>query len=80
MMLLHPDVQQRAQEEIDRVLGSDRLPLLKDRESLPYLEAVMLECLRWHPIAPIGLNDGTFMTLFLTQLFTRRCSACAETR
>ena len=53
-MLLHPEVQQRAQEELDLVIGNDRLPSIRDRESLPYMEAVFLECLRWHPIAPLG--------------------------
>jgi hypothetical protein len=30
-MLLYPDVQKKAQEEIDRVVGRDRLPNLNDR-------------------------------------------------
>jgi len=53
-MLLHPDVQQQAQEEIDRVIGSDRLPSLSDRVNLPYVEAIFLEVLRWHPNVPTG--------------------------
>ena len=55
-MALYPEVQQRAQEEIDRVVGSDRLPALEDRVTLPYVEAVLLECLRFHPMAPTGMN------------------------
>ena len=35
-MILYPDVQKKAQEEIDRVVGSDRLPDFQDRKSLPY--------------------------------------------
>lgn len=31
-MLLHPEVQKKAQEELDRVIGRDRLPELSDRE------------------------------------------------
>lgn len=54
-MVLHPDVQLRAREEIDRVVGGDRLPNVKDRENLPYIEAVLKEAFRWHPIAPMGL-------------------------
>ncbi|KAI0639039.1 cytochrome P450 [Trametes polyzona] len=49
LMLEHPDVQLRAQEEIDRVIGTDRLPGWEDRESLPYLWAVMTEVLRLRP-------------------------------
>ncbi|KAI1505139.1 cytochrome P450 [Biscogniauxia marginata] len=47
-----PEVQQRAQEEIDRVVGTDRLPTWTDREHLPYVEAVFKEALRWHPVIP----------------------------
>ena len=55
MMTLHPEVQAKAQAEITRVVGSDRLPTYNDRDSLPYIEAVYKELLRWHPIVPIGL-------------------------
>jgi cytochrome P450 len=54
-MILHPDIQARAQEEIDRVIGQERLPSFKDRNNLPYLEAVIKECLRWHAVVPAGL-------------------------
>jgi cytochrome P450 len=49
---LRPEVQQRAQEEIDRVVGTDRLPTWDDRERLLYVEAVYKEVLRWHPVIP----------------------------
>jgi cytochrome P450 len=42
-MVLYPDVQKKAQEELDRVVGSDRLPLFSDRPSLPYMEALAKE-------------------------------------
>ena len=45
-MILHPEVQQRAQDEIDRVVGSDRLPNLEDRKDLLYVEAICKECSR----------------------------------
>ncbi|KAK7961647.1 cytochrome P450 [Apiospora aurea] len=54
-MSLFPEAQRKAQEEIDRVIGTDRLPTLADRERLPYVGAVMSEALRFHPIAPMGL-------------------------
>ena len=53
-MTLYPDVQRQAQEEIDRVIGTDRLPNADDKELLPYVTAIMLETLRWHPILPAG--------------------------
>ena len=53
-MTAFPDVQMKAREEIDRVVGSDRLPDFQDRDSLPYLEAVVKETLRWQPLTPIA--------------------------
>lgn len=50
-----PEVQKKAQEELDRVIGNDRLPVSADRDTLPYIMAVMKETHRWHPIAPMGL-------------------------
>ncbi|KAI0330737.1 cytochrome P450 [Cubamyces sp. BRFM 1775] len=54
-MLLHPEVQKRAQEELDIVVGPDRLPQFTDRASLPYVNAVVKEALRWHNITPFGV-------------------------
>lgn len=46
-MVLYPDVQRRAQEEIDRVIGRDRLPEMADKDSLPYVNAIIKELLRY---------------------------------
>ncbi|KAJ6464357.1 cytochrome P450 [Mycena sanguinolenta] len=54
-MGLYPDVQAKAHIEIDRVVGKDRLPGLSDRASLPYVECLMKEVLRWNPLGPLGL-------------------------
>jgi len=54
-MVLHPEVQKKAQEELDRVIGGDRLPTLDDRDSLPYLESVVKEIYRWSKPVPLGL-------------------------
>ncbi|PWY89157.1 cytochrome P450 [Aspergillus heteromorphus CBS 117.55] len=54
-MALHPDVQQKAHEELDRVLGPYTLPSFADRERLPYINAIVKESLRWHPVAPMGI-------------------------
>ena len=45
-MLLYPDVQTTAQHEIDNVIGGDRLPEFEDRDSLPYVNAILSEVLR----------------------------------
>lgn len=53
-MVMFPDVREKAQEEIDRVVGLSRLPNFTDRDSLPYINAIVKEALRWHPIVPMG--------------------------
>ncbi|KAJ2990652.1 hypothetical protein NUW58_g2843 [Xylaria curta] len=58
-MILFPDVQSKAQEEIDRVIGTTRLPTFRDRESLPYVDAVVKEAWRWHPVTPMGVPHAT---------------------
>ncbi|KAH9962375.1 cytochrome P450 [Russula dissimulans] len=62
VMTLFPDVQQKAQEEIDRVIGSARLPTLADRDSLPYVSALHSEIYRWRPVGPIGIPHKTTTT------------------
>ncbi|KAI0828275.1 cytochrome P450 [Trametes gibbosa] len=49
LMLEHPDVQLRAQEEIDHVIGTRRVPSYEDRGSLPYIWAIMTEVFRLRP-------------------------------
>ncbi|PSR93708.1 hypothetical protein PHLCEN_2v4603 [Hermanssonia centrifuga] len=55
-MTMYPDVQKKAQGELDRVLGSGRLPTFEDRDSLPYIEAIILESIRWMPAVPLGVS------------------------
>ncbi|KAF7429015.1 hypothetical protein PC9H_008253 [Pleurotus ostreatus] len=44
-MLLHPEVQRKAQDELDTYLGS-RLPAFDDIPHLPYVHAITMEALR----------------------------------
>jgi len=55
-MVLYPEVQARAQEEIDSIIGEglERLPEWDDRPSMPYVDAVLKETLRWFPVVPLG--------------------------
>jgi cytochrome P450 len=53
-MVLYPDVQFKAQAEIDSVIGVGKLPGFKDRASLPYVDALVKEVLRWGAVGPIG--------------------------
>ena len=53
-MLHFPETMRKAQAELDRVVGPDRLPRFEDRDRLPYLQALINETLRWRPIAVLG--------------------------
>ena len=53
-MALYPEVQKKAQAEIDAVVGPNRLPDFHDRPSLPYINAVVKEISRWNLVTPFG--------------------------
>lgn len=53
-LTLFPEAQKKAQAEIDAVIGSDRLPNFADRDSLPFVEALVKEVLRWNAVTPTG--------------------------
>ncbi|KAK7728214.1 hypothetical protein SLS57_002687 [Botryosphaeria dothidea] len=58
-MALYPDVQKKAQEEIDRVVGSDRLPNENDAADLPYTRQCVQELQRWISVVPLALPHAT---------------------
>ncbi|OAX31647.1 cytochrome P450 [Rhizopogon vinicolor AM-OR11-026] len=58
-MVLFPDVQARARAEINQVVKHDIIPSIDDRASLPYLDAVLFEVLRWHTPTPLGIAHAT---------------------
>lgn len=53
-MVLFPDVQKAAQDELDSIVGTERLPESSDREQLPYVAALISELWRWQPVTPMG--------------------------
>ncbi|KAJ6466262.1 cytochrome P450 [Mycena sanguinolenta] len=58
-MALYPEVQKKAQTEIDTVIGAGRLPEFEDRPSLPFVEALYRETMRWKPVAPLGIAHAS---------------------
>nr|F1SY52.1 RecName: Full=Cytochrome P450 monooxygenase 45 [Postia placenta Mad-698-R]BAK09396.1 cytochrome P450 [Postia placenta]BAK20189.1 cytochrome P450 [Postia placenta] len=71
-MLRFPEVQKKAQAEIDAVIGPNRLPLISDRHSLPYVRSVVTEVYRWIPAVPLGIphalrQDDHYDGLFLSK-------------
>ncbi|KAH8959956.1 hypothetical protein BDL97_06G104900 [Sphagnum fallax] len=77
-LLRHPDIMQRAQKELDTIVGTNRLVTESDLQHLPYLQAILKETFRIHPPAPLmnahrsiqpcqveGYNLPTNTTLFV---------------
>ncbi|KAE8124475.1 hypothetical protein FH972_019357 [Carpinus fangiana] len=52
-MVLHPDIQAKAQSEIDTIVGRNRSVSDSDLPNLPYLQAIVKETLRMHPPGPL---------------------------
>ncbi|KAI0062665.1 cytochrome P450 [Artomyces pyxidatus] len=55
MLAQYPDIQEKAQAEVDAVTRRERLPDYSDRPRLPYIDAICKELLRWRVVTPIGL-------------------------
>ncbi|KAG6809315.1 hypothetical protein H0H92_000727 [Tricholoma furcatifolium] len=62
-LLSNPAAFQKARDEIDRVVGTQRLPTFNDFDSLPYLTAITKEALRWKAAAPIGMASHLFKSI-----------------
>jgi cytochrome P450 len=52
-VLLYPEVQKKAQDEIDGVTERKRFPTFEDRPRLPFVDALCKEVMRWRPPAPL---------------------------
>ena len=84
-MIAFPDVQRKAQEEIDRVVGRNRLPKLSDKINLAYTDAVIHEVQRFgsiaHVIAPrCTVNDVNFHGFTIPKKSTIFCNLFSTTR
>ena len=58
-MVMYPEVQKKAQAELDMIVGKNQLPTFDDKASLPYVEALVKECFRWHTVFPLGSSFKT---------------------
>ncbi|XP_045635645.1 cytochrome P450 2D15 isoform X1 [Ursus americanus] len=59
LMILHPDVQRRVQQEIDEVIGRVQRPEMGDQTRMPFTMAVVHEVQRFGDIVPLGLPHMT---------------------
>lgn len=69
-LMQNPHAQLKAQEEVDRVVGTDRLPTWDDIPNLPYLNLVLQETYRMNPLSPLGiphaaLNDDVYNGMYI---------------
>jgi len=73
-MIAFPEVQRKAQAELDAVVGRNRLPTFADAPHLPYLGAIIKEVLRWRPAVPLGIphaaaEDDWYKDMFIPKVF-----------
>lgn len=54
LMAMYPEVQERAQAELDRVVGFGQIPNFEDRSRLVYIEALIREVFRWISVLRLG--------------------------
>uniref|UniRef100_A0A8C3XP38 Uncharacterized protein n=1 Tax=Chelydra serpentina TaxID=8475 RepID=A0A8C3XP38_CHESE len=77
-MLLHPDIQYKVQEEIDKVIGRDRSPQMEDQANMPYNNAVIHEIQRYGDIAPVGMLHMTYRDTELQGFFIPKVSMARQ--
>ncbi|KAJ7084813.1 cytochrome P450 [Mycena belliarum] len=87
MMALHPDIQHKAQSEIDSLIGPGLSPGFEHRSALPYVELIIKELYRYHPVAPLVPHATTQADVYRgrhiprgTGVFVNIWSICHETR
>lgn len=72
-MLLYPEVQRKAQAELD-LICIGRLPDFDDYDALPYIEAIVLEALRWNPVVPEGSSSTLLVQPYSSDV---ECDSCS---
>ncbi|KAI1456408.1 cytochrome P450 [Annulohypoxylon moriforme] len=69
-ILHYPEAYAKVNEEMDRVVGRDRMPTFADQQDLPYLDAFIKETMRWRLVTPTviahsSIQDYTYKGMFI---------------
>lgn len=58
-MAMFPEAMKKGHEELDRIVGSGRMPEWEDEKDLPYIRAIVKETLRWRPVNKFGMYHSS---------------------
>ena len=75
-MVAHPEIQKRAQDELDAAVGRSRTPTFADAPNLPYIQALVKESLRWRPPVPLGVPHATTEDDWYEGMFIPKGTIC----
>jgi cytochrome P450 len=75
-MLVNPEIQKRAQAELDTVVGRSRVPSFSDVPNLPYIQAMVKEVLRWRPPLPFAIPHSTTKDDWYNGMFIPKGTIC----
>ncbi|KAE9388250.1 cytochrome P450 [Gymnopus androsaceus JB14] len=58
-LVRNPEILQKGKAAVDAVVGPDRLPNYDDEGKIPYVDALIMEALRWRPVTPLAVPHQT---------------------
>ncbi|OCT77826.1 cytochrome P450 1B1 [Xenopus laevis] len=58
-LIRYPEIQSKIRDELDRIIGKDRLPCIEDQPNLPYLMAFLYELMRFSSFVPVTIPHAT---------------------